>query len=177
MEKVFVLPEGVEARLEGSRLFIKGPKGETSKEFKSLTTFLEVNGKEIKVITKEKKRKGKRMINTFIAHIKNLVKGVQEGYTAKLKICYGHFPINIKIDGNTMYIENFIGEKVPRKARIMPECEVKVNGDIITITGLNKELVGQTAANIEIATKIKKKDRRIFQDGIWIIKKPGKEGL
>jgi len=177
METIIKLPEGVKARVEDFVLTIEGPKGSASMKLKNSLASLEVKGAEVIIKTGKDVRRSKTIMNTFKAHVNNLIKGVQEGYEARLRICYGHFPITTKVEGEKFIIQNFAGEKVPRKARIMPETEVKVEGSEVIVTGLNKELVGQTAANIELATRIKNKDLRIFQDGIWIIKKPGKEGL
>ena len=58
-----------------------------------------------------------------------------------------------------------------RKAEIIGNCKVDVQGDEIIITGISKEDVGQTAANIERATWVKARDRRVFSDGIFIIEK------
>ena len=59
--------------------------------------------------------------------------------------------------------------------KIKEGVKVAVEGDKVKVEGTDKELVGQTAANIETLTKIKGRDRRIFQDGIFIINKGGKE--
>ena len=80
--------------------------------------------------------------------------------------------MSVKIENNFLIILNFLGEKIPRKAIILPDVKVSVNGDIIIVESSNLENAGQTAANIEIATKIRNRDRRIFQDGIYIIEKP-----
>lgn len=68
-------------------------------------------------------------------------------------------------------IQNFLGERYPRKAEILETVKVEVKGEIITVTGIDKEKVGQTAANIERATKVKNRDIRVFQDGIYIVKR------
>ena len=120
-------------------------------------------------------RNEKRLINTYKAHIKNMIRGLIEGYTYKLKICSSHFPMNVSLDKNKIIIKNFFGEKVPRKAKILEGVDVKIEGDIITVTGVDKEKVGQTSANMEKSTRITNRDRRVFMDGIYIIDKGGRK--
>jgi len=154
---------------------------------------LEYKGKEIKrklyypgihirdenntmIISSEKNsRNEKKIINTYKAHIKNMIRGLVEGYTYKLKICSSHFPMNVSLDNNKLIIKNFFGEKVPRKAKILEGVDVKIEGDIITVTGVDKEKVGQTSANMEKSTRITNRDRRVFMDGIYIIDKGGRK--
>jgi len=51
------------------------------------------------------------MVGTFASHIKNLVKGVSEGFECKMTIVYAHFPMQVKVEGKTLVIGNFLGEK------------------------------------------------------------------
>ena len=104
-----------------------------------------------------------------------MIKGSSQNHVYTMKICSGHFPMNVTVDSSNVMIKNFLGEKVPRKARILDGVKVQVQGDIILVNGLDKEKVGQTAATIEQTTRITNKDRRIFQDGCYIISKPGDE--
>ena len=83
--------------------------------------------------------------------------------------------MTVKKEGNKAIIKNFLGEKVDRVAELLPGTEVEINKNEILIKSVDKELAGQTAANFETATKIKGRDKRIFQDGVYIIKKAGKE--
>ena len=64
-----------------------------------------------------------------------------------------------------------MGERNPRKARIVGQTKVDIKKDEIIVTGIDKEDVGQTSANIELATKVTGYDRRIFQDGCYITQK------
>ena len=120
-------------------------------------------------------KKEKKMINTIASHVRNMVKGIQEKFEYKLKIVSSHFPISVELKENEAVIKNFLGEKIPRKSKIPGKVEVKIDKDIITVNSFDKELAGQTAANFEKNTRIRMKDRRIFQDGIFIIDKAGKE--
>jgi len=147
----------------GSIVKVKGSKGELEKNF-GLNIELKKDGNKIKVSAKEK-----AMLNTIRGIINNMAVGVQEGYTRKMKVNYAHFPMSLEIKGNIVFIKNFIGEKHPRKSKIVGEVKVSIKGQEVTITGLDKEHVSQTVANLRMATKIKDKDPRIFQDGIYPI--------
>lgn len=117
----------------------------------------------------------KKTLFTFKSHAKNMIKGCHEGYTYKLKVCSGHFPMAVSVKGVTFEIKNFIGEKVPRTIQLKKGADVKVEGDIITVTGHDKELVSQAAADIEQLSRRPGYDTRVFQDGIFIIEKDGKK--
>jgi len=174
MEKTIQIPDKVEVDVERLKIRIKGEKGELEKDFTS-PLFKEIQIiKDDKIIikTKSNKRKIKSMVGTITSHINNMIKGVTEGYTCELKIVYVHFPFTVKVSENKILIDNFLGEKAPRKSKIVGDSKVEVKGSDITVSGINKEEVGQTSANMEIATKIKRRDRRVFQDCIVITKKP-----
>jgi large subunit ribosomal protein L6 len=68
-------------------------------------------------------------------------------------------------------IQNFLGERSPRKALILDGVTVKAKGDDVTVEGIDKEKVGQTVANIERATAVSRRDIRVFQDGIYLTSK------
>ncbi len=173
-----LIPEGLNVESVNNFVKVNGPKGELFRSFVSPRVSIIKDNNYFILKCKENvkfSRRDKMVINTYRAHIKNMFNGVLRGYTAKLKICSGHFPMNVAVDGNTLIIKNFLGEKVPRKSPIGPGVKVQVQGEIISISGLDKEKVGQTAARIEQSTRITNRDRRIFQDGCFIISKPGDE--
>lgn len=171
MEKVIEIPDEIEVNINNFKVSVKGPKGNLERDFFSPLfrddiTIRKENNK-IFLSIKSEKRKIKSMFGTIESHIKNMFKGVTEGFTAKLKIVYMHFPMKVQVSGKEILINNFLGERVPRKAKIVGDCKVEVKGDIITVNGISKDDVGQTTANMERATWIKARDRRVFQDGIF----------
>ncbi|AJC71257.1 50S ribosomal protein L6 [Thermococcus guaymasensis DSM 11113] len=168
------IPEGVEVTVEGNTVKVKGPKGELEREFKYPGVQIFTDDGKVVIYKEFPRRKDIAIARTFKAHINNMIKGVTEGFTYKLKVVYSHFPVTVKVQGDEVVIENFIGEKNPRRAKILPGVTVKVMGQEILVEGIDKEAVGQTAANIEQATRITKWDRRVFQDGIYIVEKAGK---
>lgn len=168
-------PEGIDFSIDGNVITIKGPQGENKKKFdlKDLVVHKEHN--HILVSCKKASKKEKKRINTMAAHLKNMIDGVSAKFEYKMKICFSHFPITAEVKNNELIIKNFLGERANRKSKILKGADVDVGKEYLTITSINKEIAGQTAANIEKATKIRKRDIRIFQDGIFITSKAGKE--
>ncbi len=177
MEKVIEIPEGVEVTIEESIVKCKGPKGEIERNFKHprYSFTLKDGSIVIGIVGKNPTMRDKMFLGTLESHIKNLIKGVTEGFVYKLKICSGHFPMNVSINNNQLVVKNFIGEKVPRVLDLKEGAKVNIDGDIITIESTNKEIAGTIASDIEKLTRRPGFDTRIFQDGIYIIEKAGKK--
>jgi large subunit ribosomal protein L6 len=114
--------------------------------------------------------------NTARSLISGMVKGVEKGYTYKLKIIFAHFPISVKVKGKELRAENFFGERSPRISQIIGDAtKVSVVGEDVVVQGPSLEDVSQTAANIELSTKTKGKDQRVFLDGLYVYSK--EEGM
>ena len=165
------IPEGVEVIIENNEVSVKGPNGEDSRKFTYPNVSINKEEDNVVLQTAFPKKKDKAMIGTTRAHINNMIVGVTDGFTYHMKIVFAHFPMTVKVQDSTVLIDNFLGERHPRTAKIVGSAEVSVKGDEVTITGINKEQVGQTMANLEQATKIKGRDPRVFQDGIYLTSK------
>src|SRR5687768_13984067 len=126
-EKIHV-PEGVNVTITGSTIKVKGKSGELARSFSSPLISLKKEGQDVLVTADLPRKKTRALVGTWSAHIRNMVKGVQEPYEYKLKICFSHFPIKVKVQGDRVIIENFLGERTPRKARIIGAAKVKVSG-------------------------------------------------
>ncbi|MBW9221175.1 50S ribosomal protein L6 [Methanothermococcus sp. SCGC AD-155-M21] len=168
------IPDNVSVDVNGSEITVKSG----GKELKRVLSYpgIVIKKEDNKVVIEclYPRKKHAAIIGTFLSHIENMIKGVTEGFEYKLKIRYAHFPMKVVVKGNEVIIDNFLGEKHPRKAKIMDGVTVKVSGEDIIVKGIDKEKTGQTAANIEQATRVKGRDIRVFQDGIYIIEKAGK---
>lgn len=175
LKKEIEIPEGVEVTLEGRTLIVKKGSNELKRSLYHPTIEILKEGQNIVLNPKKFSKREKKIINTYTAHIKSMFVGVVEPFVYKVKICSSHFPMNVSTKDNKVIIKNFFGEKIPRVAHIVEGSQLKIEGDVIIITSPNKEAAGQTAANCEKATKITNRDRRVFQDGLWIVEKAGKE--
>tara|TARA_X000001036_G_scaffold1199_1_gene1009 strand:+ start:1786 stop:2346 length:561 start_codon:yes stop_codon:yes gene_type:complete len=172
IEHTVEIPEGVSATIDGDMVTITGPKGSLSREFASSRHDIFQEGGALIVRIDLPRRKERALAGTWNAHLNNMVKGVKDGFTYTLKALYSHFPMTLAVKGNKFVVNNYFGERVPRSAAILNGVEVKVqNKTEVVVSGIDKEAVGQTAANIERSTTVKKRDRRVFQDGIYLIEK------
>lgn len=171
-EKI-VIREGVTVEIVGAMIKVKGPKGENERVFAHPKIEISKDDKNVILTSKKPTKREKTMLYSFKAHINNLIEGASSGFTYKLKICSSHFPMSVSVEKDEVVIKNFLGEKIPRRALIMPGVEVKVDGSMIIVEGIDKEKTSVTAARIEQATRITNRDRRIFQDGCFLVEKAG----
>ena len=169
------IPQGVTVTKEGTCLTVKGPKGALNREFDNPSVHVDVTGNEVTLSAASSSKRYKSVIYSYEVHLKNAFLGVKEPYKYVLKICSGHFPMNVSVANNTFFVKNFLGEKIPRQLKLKQGVNVKVEGSQIIVEGVNKELTGQVAADIEQATRRPGFDKRIFQDGIYITEKAGKK--
>ncbi len=167
------LLDNINLEIVNNSIKVEGSLGKLEKKISFSNVEIKKQENKIQLISKNASKREKRMINTFKAHIKNMIKGVSNGFEYKLKICSSHFPISVSTENKFVVIKNFLGEKTPRRAKILDGVNVKVEGSDIILNGIDVEKVGQTAANIESACRITKRDRRVFQDGCFIISKGG----
>jgi len=157
------IPEQVEVKVSSGMFEVKGPKGSVIRKFSARNVKISVSGKEVLV------ESDNVLEGTFIAHLRNMFKGVTAGYVRKMRAVHLHFPITLEVKGNEILIKNFIGEKAARHVKIAKGTKATVDKIGVTIEGADKDAVGQTVANIRAAIKIKQRDPRVFQDGVYEI--------
>jgi large subunit ribosomal protein L6 len=179
MERYFVreieIPEGCTIEVNNRIIKVTGAKGTVERDIKNKLLKHDIQKDKIVLFGEKGTKPYKKIVLTFVAHINNMFKGVVKGHVYKLKVCSGHFPMTAAIKGDTFELKNFIGEAKPRKLKLnLDSVSVKVNGTDIVVEGIDKEKTAQTAASIESLTKRPGFDKRIFQDGIYIINKDGK---
>jgi large subunit ribosomal protein L6 len=165
------IPEGVTVRIEGNLVKVQGPKGMLMRDMYYPNVSLAIADGEMTISTESGRKKILAICGTYAAHLQNMCAGVTKGYQYRMKVVYSHFPIQLKIAGDRIEVGNFLGEKRSRFARIEKDVKVALGADEVTITGIDKESVGKTAANIEHATRIRERDPRVFQDGVYTVER------
>jgi large subunit ribosomal protein L6 len=171
VEKSIEIPEGVDVKINGRVVTVAGEKGALTRNFSHAPLSIQKEGQVITIGTEWPRKKEAATVGTITSHIQNMIIGATQGFTYKMKIVFSHFPITVKAEGKTVLIENFTGERSPRRAKIVGDAKVTVKSDDVIIQGTSLEAVSQTAANIEQATKVKIKDPRVFLDGIYVYKR------
>lgn len=170
---IIAIEEGMQVELANRTLTVKGPNGELRRPLP--LHHLTVTKEENNVVFTTDKSQYKAIVGSYAAHFKNMMAGLKEPYTYKCKICASHFPMSAKLQGNELIVQNFLGGKSPIKIRFPAAAKVQLNGDEIIIKSADIEAAGKTASLFEQKVKAKGKDRRIFQDGIYITEKAGEK--
>ncbi len=167
------IPDGVEVSYSQRTLIVKGPKGALTRTFSHPRLVMEIKDGSVITRCSLPRKREKALVGTWNAHAQNMVVGVTEGFEYRMKIVYAHFPVKVTFDKkkSILNISNFMGEKSDRVAKILDGVKVKIDSDQVILTGIDREKVGQSAANIEHSTKIRGFDIRVFQDGIYITQK------
>lgn len=170
VETYVEIPADINIKVKDKTITVSGPNGTLKRDFRFARTIsIEKKDKKISLFIYYPRKKEKSLLNTISSHIRNLVRGAQSNFIYKMKVIYAHFPMTVNVKGKKILIENFLGERSPRTAKIRGDkTKVTVKGDDLLIESPYIEDAGQTAANIQLSTKIKNKDPRVFQDGIYL---------
>jgi large subunit ribosomal protein L6 len=163
------IPVNVKVRMEGNTFIVDGKLGTLRKDITRLPIAVDLKDKKLLIKPPGTRKKDLAMTNTAKSIIQSMIKGVETGFTYKLKVVYAHFPISVKTKGKEIHVENYFGERAPRVSHVVGDTtKVNVMGEDVIVQGPSLEEVSQTAANIEFSTKLKGKDQRVFLDGLYI---------
>ncbi len=170
-----IIPEGVKLTLNKHMLSFVGPLGKTHKSFRTIPVNIEIAENKVILNAIGSRKRDYAILHTARSIIRNICEGLVNGYTIKMKIVYSHFPITVKVEGKKILIENFQGERAPRVTKSVGNTKVIPKGEDVILTGEVWTDITQTAANIELKSKVKNKDHRVFLDGIYAFEK--KKGI
>jgi len=166
------IPDDVSAATDHLELTVEGPNGSVTRRLWYPDVDVSVEDGAVVIATANEDAKTNATVGTFESHVANMIYGVTDGWEYTMEVYYAHFPMQVSVEGDEVVIANFLGEKADRRAPIRGDTDVQVDGEMVTLSGSDKEAVGQTAADIEQLTKVTDKDTRVFQDGVYIVEKP-----
>ena len=166
------LPAGVSVDLKGSDITVKGPKGLLSRTMPSHVTF-DVGSDELKVARVNDSKPARERHGLARSLVQNMVTGVSEGFVRELEIIGVGY--KAKVSGRTLNMS--LGYSHPINYQIPEGIEIKVAKTAISVFGIDKEVVGQTAAQIRAFRKPDAyKGKGVRYHGEMIRLKAGKAG-
>ena len=165
------VPAGVTLTVGRRTLTAKGPLGTITRPYPDDVLAFARKGDQVTLTLQIpwNRKAAQALLHSWERHLGNLSVGVTKGFEAKMKVVAAHFPMKVQAKDGELVIENFLGEKYPRTALLLPGVTAQVDGDFVVLSGHDVEVVGQSAANIERTTKIRDYDPRVFQDGIYLV--------
>ncbi len=164
------VPGDVQVEIKGSEVFTKGALGTNTRKFNDALLSLAKEQNKITITTTKEKvlaKKAAMAERSLAKELKNDMEGVKKHFELSMTVVFAHFPITVEVKANTLNIKNIIGERYPRSAQIIGTTKVEVKGNSVRVYGTSKDDVSQTAANIRRACKMRNKDIRVFQDGVY----------
>jgi len=170
-KRPIVIPAKTEINVSGSTLTVKGPKGTLVKPMNRLAQ-IEVTPEGVQVSTKSQSIEGRAIVGTYASHVRNMIEGVNNGFTKKLLIEGVGFKWDVA--GKTLNLS--LGFSHPVKMVIPDGLTVTADKGALTIAGFDKELVGQFAANVRAQKEPEPyKGKGIRYDDEVIRRKQGKK--
>jgi large subunit ribosomal protein L6 len=175
VQEIVAIPDGISCEVSHKSFVCKKGNDSVTKAFNKPGLVMKINGKNVEISNAKANKKDTAVVKSAVAHVKNMFRGLEKHYVYHMEICNVHFPMTVKHEGNKLIINNFLGEKEKRFATIVAGVKLEIKGQQLVLSGADVEAVGQSAANIEKATWVTHRDRRVFQDGIFITSKDGED--
>src|SRR5258708_38031142 len=159
LQRTVSIPDRVSVQVEGRTVKVKGPLGSLQEDLSHLPVSIIVNDNKVQLETTWPRKREIGMLGTAAAHVRNMLKGVTQGYRYELRTVYAHFPVTVKVDekAKVLKIENFTGEKTPRYAKIVEGGKAEIKGEGLPEDVSDQKFDSQKAANIQESTKNKQK--------------------
>ena len=171
-KQIIEIPAGTSVALADGIMTVKGAKGELSREFKTGVVAIDINGNEITFTPKQDSNFATALWGTYASHVKNMVKGVNEGYEKKLVV----EGVGYKWDVSGKTVKMSLGFSHEVVVDIPEGITVAVDKNTMTVSGIDKELVGLFAAKIRDFKKPEPyKGKGIRYEGEYIRRKQGKK--
>jgi large subunit ribosomal protein L6 len=173
-KKPVIVPENVEVTFGGGMLKVKGPKGELTRPVTD-DIAVQINGKEVMFSKVKDTQRSRALWGTYVAHLRNMIEGVTQGFTKVLEIEGVGYRAEAQGQGK---VKLSIGFSHPVELSAPEGVTIATEKGVITISGIDKDAVGQFAADIRAEKKPEPyKGKGIHYRGEYIIRKQGKKGV
>ncbi len=172
-KKPINIPSGVEVKEEKHEIIVKGPKGTLSLPL-SYDLEMEIGDNQITIKKLGKTKKAAAMWGTTVRLLENMIKGVVDGFEKKLELNGVGFRMAVK--GNKLDLA--LGFSHPVEVTIPEGLSAQVEGNTLTISGIDKQKVGQFAAEIRALKPVEPYKGKGFKyDDEIVRRKEGKKAV
>jgi len=172
-KKIIQIPDNVDVKISDNLITVKGPKGELSKTINPLIN-AELKDKNLVIGLKHENKEDSALWGTSQALISNLVEGVSRGFEKRLS--FEGVGYRAAVNGSKLVLT--LGFSHPVEVEAPKGIEFKVEKNIIIISGTDKHLVGQVAADIRLKRKVEPyKGKGIRYEGEIVRRKAGKKAV
>lgn len=148
-KQLIKLPAGVTTELKVDSVKIKGPKGELERKINPRVKVSLNNGAFMVDVANKEEKTERALWGTYAAHLKNMIKGVTEGFKKQLEI--NGVGYRAAMQGKDIKLE--VGYSHPVIFKVPEKVKASVEKNLITLESIDKELLGQTAAELRIVKK------------------------
>jgi large subunit ribosomal protein L6 len=172
-KKPIAIPAGVEVKIQGRKVSVKGPRGELSREFRDEIS-IEIKDNNVVLAPRIKTKLSMKLWGTYASLLKSMLEGVTKGFSKKLLM--EGIGFRGALQGQELTL--FLGFSHPVKFAAPDGIELQIDKNLITVSGIDKEIVGRTASRLRAIKKpepYKGKGIR-YQDEI-IKRKAGKKAV
>ncbi len=170
-KKPIIIPSGVEVKIDGNEISVKGPKGELKRDIRPEIK-IDVEGNNMTFAIKAKTKNSNAFWGLTRMLVSNMVQGVSEGYKKELQI--EGVGYRAELTGHDLVLR--VGYSHPVTIKQPEGIEFSIEKNIITINGIDKQLVGQIAAEIrDVRPPEPYKGKGIRYVGEIVRKKAGKK--
>jgi len=172
-KQLIIIPDGVDVNIDNGEIKVKGPKGELFQEIPYEIEVI-IKDKEITISPKNKTKNSSALWGLLRTLIFNMIEGVVNGYEKQLEI--EGVGYRAAVEGNKLVLN--LGFSHPINIEAPKGIEFKVEKNVITVSGFDKQLVGQVSADIRSKRKPEPyKGKGIHYMGEVIIRKAGKKAV
>ncbi len=173
-KQILKVPAGVELSLAGGNLTVKGPKATLARPFKTNIIDIKIDNGEVSFVPKNEENSTKALWGTYASHVRNMIKGVTDGYEKKLEL----EGVGFKSEVQGTNLKFALGFSHPVIMPIPEGLKVTAEKNLITVSGADKELVGEFSANVRGKKPPEPyKGKGIHYQGEYIRRKQGKKAV
>src|SRR3989304_5308784 len=135
LQRTITVPPQVTVEVEGRNVRAHGPLGSLQDDLSHLPVTITVKDSVVELVTRWPRKREAGMLGTAAAHVRNMIRGVNEGYRYSLRTVYAHFPVTVKMEEKArgLRIENFTVKSASRSGGVDGVMDDTAGGEDVIV--------------------------------------------